>query len=174
VKVIEMQTQATPLETYYLARGRGVAPVGDLAQQLFNTAFAINLESRAIDDLQHRFAHDEGISTVASATLADLLFTHKHKLLIALKNEEQLLAEAQIEGPRSQHTSSAKGTNSDLSVLAERNLALTKELALSKGGSGRSAEMIASELATSMSELNKRAHEMQVAPQNVTKLDKRK
>jgi DNA-directed RNA polymerase specialized sigma24 family protein len=174
VKVIEMQTQATPLETYYLAQGRGVAPVGDLAQQLFNTAFAINLESRATDDLQHRFAYDEGISTVASATVADLLFTHKHKLLAALEDEERLLADAQIKARRSKEAASTNGTDLTLAALAERNLALTKELALSKGESGRSAETIASQLAASMNELSFRAHAVQVMPQNSTNLGKRK
>jgi DNA-directed RNA polymerase specialized sigma24 family protein len=174
VKVIEMQTQATPLETYYLAHGRSIAPVGDLAQHLFNLAYAINLESRAIDDLQHRFAHEEAISTVASSTLTDLLFTHKHKLLAALKDEEKLLTDAQIEAPRSRQTASSNGTDFALATLAERNLALAKELALSKGGNGRSAETIAWELTTTMSELNRFAHEMQVVPQNSAKLDKKK
>lgn len=174
VKVIEMQTQATPLETYYLAHGRSIASVGDLAQQLFNLAYAINLESRAIDDLQHRFAHEGGISTVASSTLTDLLFTHKHRLLAALRDEERLLTDVQIEAPRSKQTASRNGTDLALAILAERNLALAKELALCKGGNGRSAETIAWELTTSMSELNRLAHAMQVAPQNSAKLDKKK
>ncbi len=174
MNVIEMQTQATPLETYYLAHGRGVAPVGDLAQRLFNTAFAINLESRAIDDLQRRFSHDGDISTVASDTLADLLFTYKHKLIAALEAEEQLLAEAQIGNPRSIQSASTSDTDLALAALSERNLALAKELALSQGGNGRSAETIASELAAAMSELSLRAHAIHVDSQNSTKLDIRK
>ena len=174
VKVIEVQTQATPLEAYYLAHGRSVASVANLAQRLFDTAFAINLESRAIDDLQRRFSHDEEISMVASATLADLLFTHKHKLLTALEDEEQLLAAAQVEAASSRQSVSTSGIDLPLAALSERNLALTRELALGKGGSGRSAETIASELVGSINELNLRAHEIQVAPQNFTKLDKRK
>ncbi len=174
VKVIEMQTQTTPLETYYLAHRRNVTLLGDLAQRLFNSAFAINLESRAIDDLQRRFPQHEGISTVASATLADLLFTHKHKLLAALEDEERLLAEAQIEALRSNQDASMHRADWPLASLAERNLALTRELALGKGGSGRTAEMIASELAASLNELSLQAHEIQVVPQDSTKLDKRK
>ncbi len=106
VQVMEMQTRATPLETYYLAHGRNVAPLGDLAQRLFNSAFAINLESRAIDDLQQRFSERDGISSVASATLTDLLFTHKHKLLASIADEEQLLAKAQIEVSHSKQDTS--------------------------------------------------------------------
>jgi hypothetical protein len=140
-----MQTQTTPLETYYLAHGRKIAPLGDLSQRLFNSAFAINLESKAIDDLQHRFSHDNNFSMVASDMLTGLLFTHKHKLLAALGDEEQLLADTQIEAPRSIQVSSTHGTGSPLAALAERNLALTRELALGRGGSGRAAETIASE-----------------------------
>jgi hypothetical protein len=95
-------------------------------------------------------------------------------LLAALESEEQLLAQAQIEAPHSQQAGSTNGIDSDLAVLAERNLALTMELALGKGGSGRSAETIASELAAAMSEVSLRAHAVQVVPQNSTKLDKRK
>jgi hypothetical protein len=174
IKVIEMQTLATPLETYYLAHGRSIAPVGDLAQQLFNTSFAINLESRAIDDLQHRFSHDEDVSMVASAALADLLFTHKHKLLAALEDEERLLVDTRIEAPRSKEPALTNGTDLALAALAERNLALIKELALGKGGSSRSADTIASELAASLNELNLRIRKVQVVSRNSTKLDKRK
>jgi hypothetical protein len=174
VNVIEMQTQTTPLETYYLARGRGIAPLGGLAQRLFNSADAIGFECRAIDDLQHRFAHDESISTIGSAALTDLLFTHKHKLLAALEDEKQLLGNAQVVTPISKPVALANGTNLALMSLAERNLALTRELALGKGGSGRPAEMIASELAASLNKLNIKAHEVQVVQQNSTKLDKGK
>ena len=174
LKVVEMQTQTTPLETYCLAHGCSVAPVGDLAQRLFNIAFSIHLESTAIDDLQHRFVHDEEISKIASATLTDLLFTHKHKLLSALEDEERLLADAQIEAPRSKELASRNSPDVALAALAAQNLALIKELALSKGGGGRSAETIAAELAASMSQLNSQAHAIQVAPQNSTKPDKRK
>jgi hypothetical protein len=174
VKVASMQTQATPLETYYLAQGRSVAPLGRLSQQLLNSAFAINVESRAIDDLQRRFARRDDISLVASATLSDLLFTHKRKLLAALDDEGHLFAETQIEVARSKLNAPADGAVVALEALAERNLVLTRELALSNGGSGRSAELIASELVASIDELNRYAHSAQVVPQNSTNLGKRK
>jgi hypothetical protein len=174
VKVIAMQTQITPLETYYLAHERSVAPLGDLAQRLFNSAFAIDLESKAIDNLQRRFAHDEGISAFASATLADLLFSHKHKLLAALEDEEQLLADAQIGVPRPKQVASTSTTNPALAGLAEQNLALARELALGKGANSRPAETIASELTSSVNELSLRAHAIQIVPQNFANLAKGK
>ena len=173
VKVIAMQTQATVLETYYLSHGRSVAPLGDLSRRLYDSAFAIRLESRAIDDLERRFAHDGEISTIAWATLSDLLFTHKHKLLTALKDEEEMLAGARITTPRLRQDTSANGTSLALASLADRNLLLTKELVLSSG-SNLSAETIASELAASLSDLNLKTHDVQVVPRNFTKLDKSK
>lgn len=174
LKVIEMQTRTTPLEAYYLAHGRNLAPLSKLPLELLNGADAIDRESKAIDDLQQRFSHNEAVSLVASDTLAELLFTHKHKLMTALESEEQLLAQAKIEAPHSQQAGPTNGASADLSSLAERNLALTMELATGKGGSGRSAETIAGELAASMNELNLRAHAIQVVPQNSTKLDTKK
>ncbi len=174
LKVVEMQTRTTPLEAYYLSHERNLAALSNLSLELVNGADAIDRESKAIDDLQQRFSHDEEISTVALATLSDLLFTHKHKLLAALESEEQMLVQAQIEGAHSQQAGSMNGIHSDLSSLAARNLALTMELALGKGGGGRSAETIVGELAVSMNELNLRAHAIQVVPQNSTKLDKKK
>jgi hypothetical protein len=174
VKVIEMQTQETPLETYYLAHGRDVAPLGSFSQRLFNCAFAINLESRAIDDLKGRFPTREEISLVASATLSDLLYTHKHKLLDALQNEERLLAEPQIQGSESGPEKAKTLHDLPMAALAERNLELTGELTLGKGHIGRSAEVIVSELALSIDELTHRAHEVQAFSQDSTNLNKRK
>jgi hypothetical protein len=174
VKVASAQSQATPLETYYLAHGRSLAPMGRLPQQLLNCAFAVGVESRAIDDLQRRFARRDDISLVASAALSDLLFTHKHKLLAALDDEEHLLTEAQIDVPRAKLNTSTDGADRQLATLAERNLALARELALSSGTNERPAESIASELAASIDELYRYAHAAQVVPQNSTSLNKRK
>jgi hypothetical protein len=174
VKIIAMQTRTTPVEAYYLAHGRNLESLSSLARGLLNDADTIDREGKAIDDLQQRFSQNEEISLLASDTLAELLFTHKHKLLAALESEEQLLAQAQIEAPHVRQTVSSDNRNTDLSLLAERNLALTMEMALGKGGSGRPAEMIAADLAAAMSELTLRAHEVQVVPQKITKPDKRK
>ncbi len=173
-KVVEMQAQTTPLESYYLAHGRNVALLNRLSPQLLNSADVISFECRTIDDLQRRFAHDGHMSAIASATLTDLLFTHKHKLLAALADQEQLLTDAQIEAPRVKRVASTNVTDSALADLAEQNLVLARELAVGKGASSRPAETIASELTVSIDELNLRAHAMQVVPQNSTNLAKRK
>ena len=174
LKVIEMQTRTTPLEAYYLAHVRNLVPLSKLSIELLNRADTISRESMAIEDLQQRFLHNGEISLIASDTLAELLFAHKHKLLTALKSEEQLLSQTQIKPPPSPQAGTAYGTNSGLSALAEWNLALTMELATGKGGSGRPAETIVSELVTSMDDLTLRARAIQVVPQNSTKLDKKR
>jgi hypothetical protein len=174
VKVVEMQTQMTPLEAYYLAHGRDVAPLSKLSQQLLNSADTINLECRAIDDLQRRFSSRNGISPMASATLTDLLFTHKHKLLTALGDEGQLLTAAQIDAPQARGAAPIDNSDAALVALANRTLALARELATGKNGNGRSAEAIASDLTTAINELNVHAHAIQVIPQDSAKLDKKK
>jgi len=174
VKVASAQSHATPLVAYYLSHGRNLAPLGRLPQQLLNSAFAVGVESRAIGDLQRRFARRDNMSLVASAALSDLLFTHKHKLLAALDDEEHLLAEAQIDVPRAKPNISADGADRQLADLAEHNLALARELALSNGANERPAESIASELAASIDELYRHAHAAQVVPQNFTSSNKRK
>lgn len=174
LKVIEMQTRTTPLEAYYLAHMRNLVPLSKLSIDLLNRADTISRESMAIEDLQQRFSHKSEISLIASDTLAELLFEHKHKLLTALDSEGQLLTQAQIKVLPSPQAGSAHGENAGLSALAELNLALTMELATGKGESGRSAETIASELVTSMNDLTLRVRAMQVVPQNSTKLDRRR
>lgn len=166
VRVDEMQTATTPLESYYRARGHGAVPPGDLAQRLFNSAFQVTLESRAIDDLQRRFGGREDISPIASATLADLIFTRKHNLLAALAEERRLLVEAGIGSPGPE--TPATGGAAPLARLAEQNLDLTRELVLGQEGGqeraqgGRPAETIAAELARSIGRLELGAHGIQV------------
>lgn len=174
VKVASAQSQATPLEIYYLAHERSVASLGHLSQQLLNGAFVIAVESRAIDELEHRFTRRDGISLVASAALSDLLFTHKHRLLTAIDDEEHLLSQAQIGIRQSASGAPAAGTSRPLTVVAERNLALARELALSNGAGERPAESIASELAVCIDELYRHAYAVQVVPPNSTSLDTKK
>lgn len=174
VNVIEMQTRATALETYYLAHGRNVAPLGDLSRKLYNCAFAINLESKAIDELERRFASKGEMSAVASATLSDLLFTHKRKLLDVLGDEEEMLVNAQIKTAPLKGVTSANQTDLALASQAERNLVLIRELVMGNSENNLPAEAIASELAAALSDLKLKAHEVQVVSRNFTKLDKSK
>ncbi|MEI9978439.1 MAG: sigma-70 family RNA polymerase sigma factor [Edaphobacter sp.] len=173
-EVIEMQTQRTPLQSYYLAHGRNTTSLGDLSQRLYDSAFAVSQESRAIEDLEHRFSRNADISTVASAALTELMFTHKHKLLEALEEEQQLLNSAQIEAAPGDQDVSTKSTDLLLASLAERNRAVTWDLAVGKGGEGRSAEALASELATSINALQIRAHQVHIGPQDSMRADKRR
>jgi RNA polymerase sigma factor (sigma-70 family) len=174
VKVTSMQAQATPLETYYLEHGRSIDPLSKLSHQLFNAAFTVDLESKTLDDLQHRFSERGEMSLVASATLADLIFTHKQNLLAALQTEEGLLAETGI--PTAWIKTNPPNNTGNLLLLnvAERNLALTKELVLGVGNGRRPAESIVADLAVSLKDTHRSVREMQIVPSSSTSLNKKK
>jgi len=174
IKVASMQAQATPLEAYYLKHGRNIDPLSKLSHQLFDAAFAADLESKTIDDLEHRFSQSSGMSLVTSATLTDLIFTHKQNLLAALQTEEGLLAETGISTAELKTNPPNNAGSLLLLNVAERNLALTKELALGNGDGRRSAESIVAEIATSLKDLHRAVRETQVVPPTSTRLDKRK
>ncbi len=63
-----------------------------LAQRLSSSAIAVSLESKEIDDLQTRFASEKDRSVMASATVAELVYSHRERLQAALKEEQTLLA----------------------------------------------------------------------------------
>jgi DNA-directed RNA polymerase specialized sigma24 family protein len=174
VKVASMQAQATPLETYYLEHGRSIDPLSKLSHQLFNAAFTVNLESKTLDDLQHRFSERGGMSLVASATLTDLIFTHKQNLLAALQSEEELLAETGLSPSGAKRNTPEIPENLPLTSAAERNLALTKELALGNGNGRRPAESIGAEMAASLRDMHRAVRETQVVPPSSTSLDRKK
>jgi hypothetical protein len=174
VKMSEMKTSMTPLETYYLKRRRDIASAGTLSQRLLDTAFTVGVESREIDDLHNRFPRSRDISLAASATLVDLLFTHKRRLLSALQNEEDLLAETQLPTTGTKRNIAADLSSVPMSSLADRNLALTRELVLGGGDLGRPAELIVVELMGATNELFREAHATQVVPQNSLSFSKRK
>ena len=174
VKVASMQAQATPLETYYLEHSRSIDPLSKLSHQLFNAAFTVDLESKTLDDLQHRFSERGAMSLVASATLANLIFTHKQNLLAALQSEKELLAETGLSLSGAKTNTSKSSENSPLTSSAERNLALTKELALGNGNGRRSAESIVAEMDVSLRDMHRAVRETQVVPPSSTSLDRKK
>jgi hypothetical protein len=167
-KVVEIQTQTTPLETYYLSHGRSIAPLGELSEQLVNCAFVVSLESKSIIDLQERFGKRDGPSLIASATLADLLFTHKYRLLSSLQTEEELLSGVHIPDGVAEPVLPSGEAELPLSALAEQNLALAKELVLGSGSNGRPADVTVGELHGVIRSLYRRAHQTQVVPQSST------
>lgn len=174
VQVASMQTQTTPLETYYLEHGRSSGLLSKLSLELFDSAFTADLESRAIDDLEHRYAGRNDMSLVASATLAELMFNHKQNLLAALRTEKEALAETGVSARGLGIAAPGAGSAAPLVTAAERNLALSKELALGSGDERRSAEEIVAEMVASMSDLYSRAHEARIVPASSMSQNKKK
>jgi hypothetical protein len=174
VKVAVMQAHTTPLEIYYLEHGHNVDSLSRFSRQLFSTAFTVDLESKTIDDLQRRFSQRDGMSLIASAALADLVFTHKHNLMVALQREEELLAETGLSTSGYKTNKTEKAENQTLINAAGYNLALTKELALGNGDGRRPAELIVAEMAVSLKDMHRTVREIQVVSPSFTSLNKKK
>ena len=150
VKSASIPDQASPLEQYLGARGQSINGVNGLAERFFNSALTISQESKAIADLQTRFAPESQMTIIALATLAELIYSHRERLEEALKEERKLLSEVRRSGSGNGGSASDK-----LSLLngAERNLALSKELIETDSASPRNAASILTEMSATLEEL---------------------
>ncbi len=127
-----------------------------LAQRFSNTAFTISNESKAIVDLQTRFVSDQQLTVVASATLSELIYSHRERLQAALKSERALVEEARATAGNSNRFSEQK--SSSLMDAADRNLALSRELTQTNRPATRSAEQILEEMSISVENLTAAAN----------------
>lgn len=164
IETASMPDQPSPLEVYLLAQGRSVSGINVLARRLFNAALTVSQESKAIDDLRIHFAAGEQKTLIASATLSELIYSHRERLQFALKQERQLLAEA---GSVSAATEAWVGQpgSSSLMNAAARNLALCKELTQTGGLGAQSAEKILASMSISVEELTASTHHAYAKPQ---------
>jgi hypothetical protein len=151
IAVASMPDQPSPLETYLEARGRSIAEISDLAQQLLNNALTISQESKDLVDLQTRFGPTETKSVLASATLSELVYSHHERLEAALKRGRELLADAQSTSAANRDASPPKA--SSLIDAANRNFALSKELTQTNKPAVRTAEQILAEMSITMNDL---------------------
>jgi hypothetical protein len=151
IAVASMPDQPSPLATYLQARGRSIAEISGLAQQLLNNALIISQESKGLVDLQTRFAPTETKSVLASATLSELVYSHHERLEAALKRERELLADAQSTSSESRDALPPKA--SSLIDAANRNFALSKELTQTNKPALRTAEKILAEMSLTMDDL---------------------
>jgi len=154
--VASMPDQPSPLKTYLQARGRSVAEINDLGQRLFNSVLTVSQESKEIADLQTHFGPEGRRTALASATLAELMYSHRQRLDAALKHERELLAETQS-APVSGQAAAARA--SSLFEAADRNLSLAKELTQTHSPAVRSADKILAEMSVTMDDLATRLHE---------------
>jgi hypothetical protein len=151
VRTASMLELPSPLETYLLAHGRSVEDINSIEQRLFDNALTISQESKAIDDLQSRFVQDNRTTVIASAMLAELIYSHRERLQDALKRERELLSETQ-KAPAIEHGDPARKI-SPLLDAAVRNLLLCKELTLAGSPNARSAEKILAEMSGLLNDL---------------------
>jgi hypothetical protein len=151
VKAASMQDHPSPLGQYLEARGQSVNGVNGLAERFFHSALTISQESKAIADLETRFTAENQMTIIASATRAELIYSHRERLEDALKEERKLLSDLR-------RTGSGSGTSARGSLLllncAQKNLALSKELIETDSASPRNAASILAEMSATVDELS--------------------
>ena len=165
ISAAPLPDQPSPLESTLKARGESVDTISTLAQQLFMNALAISQESRAIADLQSRFTAERQMSVIASATLADLMYSHHERLGEALGDERALLAKI---GGASSPSRDAGVPQASLLELAARNLALASELTQTNAPARRPAEAIAGDMTAATGSLAAAARRSYENPQGNT------
>jgi hypothetical protein len=150
VKSATMPDQPSPLELYLKARGRSVNGVNGLAERFFNSALTISQESKSIADLETLFANENQRTVIASATLTELIYSHRERLQEALAEERKLLCEVRPSG-----SGNGPPANDRLSLLKgpDRNLALSRELIGTDSAVPRNAVSILSEMSDTVEEL---------------------
>lgn len=153
------------LATYLKAQRSSVDDTNALAQKFFNVALRISQESRAIVDLKTRFVSGQS-SLIASATLAELLYSHHEHLEEALQQERALLSETKKIADSNETDSLPKGLS--LADAAARNLSFTKELTETNAPVQRSAEEILADMSMLTSRLAVAAREVYRRPQQDT------
>jgi hypothetical protein len=169
VSMVSAEAQPSPLETLYLSLGQSVSSLSGVSQQLVDSALTVNQESRSITGLVSRFGSPARMTDLARASLSELVFSHREHLLAALEQEQVLLRKtSKTPVPLDVSGSSRPAEDAaSLVMLAERNLALCKELTLGGAQPPRNAEVIIAELLRSLDELRIRAHETRLhSPEN--------
>jgi hypothetical protein len=161
VELVPMTDQPSPIETYLLARAHSVSSISLFEQRLFNAALTISRESQAISDLQSRFNPGVPKTVVASATLANLIYSHRERLIAELKQERELLVETQQATGEDLYEGLERAPEtSSLVDAAARNLSLCKELTQTNAPATRTAETILAETAVSLKDINVHLHEV--------------
>jgi hypothetical protein len=173
VEITSAAALPSPLETYFIAHKRSTASLSNLSQQMLDSAFTIDRESRAITDLIVRLGAEEKMTDIASATLSDLVFSHRERLFSALEAEQRLLDQVQAStGPKL--IAAPARQKEPLVSVAGKNLALCKELTLGGKMPSRSVDAILADLRASVSEVRASAHQTKLNSLNTTALSGKK
>jgi len=156
IAVASDTAQPSPLETYFVNRGKDAESLRVLSKSLLGNALTVAQESRAIAELNRRFTATGEMGPLSQGTLSMLLFAHQRKLTQAL-DEEQRILDRLVSSMRETKSESAQSHNSAMTTvnLGERNLALCEELALGSSAQPRKAEEIVRELMAALPALRR-------------------
>jgi hypothetical protein len=136
------------LDIYMKAHGHSVNEINAAASQFLGHALAISHESKALADLASRFRPDETRPVITSATVTNLLYSHRERLDVAL-SEQQVLMD-RVEGANKveawQPCRGLNGKELTVNDHAARHLSLVHELTQTSSQSSRSAAEIFSEM----------------------------
>jgi hypothetical protein len=132
------------LAAYMQTRGGSLSDINALAERIFSAALSVSQESHAIDDLETHFSSAAHMPILTRATLEDLLYNHRARLEVALRQERLLLTATQdIPAPED---GSAKAAGISLKDEASRNLVLSTELTQTNLPVERDARVIVTEM----------------------------
>jgi hypothetical protein len=149
-----MAAEPSSLEKLLTEKGIGPDKAGPLAQQLVNSSFSANHESKALTELLERFAQNDQLSPAARTSLSQLLVQHKAALLKALQEEEQqLIALGLAPNVSNAATGPVQNDADALRVAAEHNFSLCMELTSGTSASARPAQSIVPQLVASVAQL---------------------
>lgn len=167
IKVTAVAAQPSPLEAYFVSHGKDAKALRSLSQQLLENAVSVSQESRAISDLNRRFAANGEMSALAQGTLSTLFFSHQEKQERALDEEQRLfnLLRGTIGGPQFGLSRNQGMTEMTVSI-SERNLLLCEELTLGSSTETRQVETIMQDMATTLMELRRSVQKDRMQLQN--------
>lgn len=173
VSAASVIAEPAPLENYLAKRHWPVEDRSRLSVHIFQDALAADQEALALSNLADRFSPAKPLTNTAAAARKELIARHRKSLLINLRDEQIILAEAennwQVPLPVAQNSSSS----ASLTEAAKKNLSLCKELTLGTGEADRPADAIASELVQVVLELRLAAERIPIEPVNFAITDRK-
>jgi len=146
--------QVSPLEEYFVERGRSRDDLSRVSAGLFNCSLSINRLSRSLEQLTLRFPSTVDLTSTARHARDELLSRSVAQLLGNLKQQKQLLDETGIGSEPSPMASEGAQVNGPKLVLwAERNMVATRALIFGNSAPKHCEKETAAELAETISEL---------------------
>lgn len=155
-------SEASPLETYMLAKGLSRGDVSVYSRQFSESSSEIRRDSVVISGLLKRFTTDRQLAPSARAMLGQLLAQRTANITAALDEETRALAQVGL----ASGVSSAQAPGIGLPAAAEWNRRLCEELISSGSEQSRSVPEILSDLLQALNEVRSASRHAAVADAN--------